>query len=66
MAETEHFVRDDVRAFLDMLQQMGGKGVEEVGAVEGRLQMKALGSMADAPARELAVVKDISLSLIHI
>ena len=60
MADTEHFVRDDVRAFLDMLQQMGGKGVEEVGAVEGRLQMKALGSMADAPARELAVVKDIS------
>ena len=32
MADTEHYVRDDVRGFLDMLEQMGGKGVEEVGA----------------------------------
>ena len=36
MADTEHYVRDDVRGFLDMLEQMGGKGVEEVGAEEGR------------------------------
>ena len=32
MADTEHYVRDDVRGFLDMLEAMGGKGVEEVGA----------------------------------
>ena len=60
MADTEHFVRDDVRAFLDMLVAMGGKGVEEVGAVEGRLQMRTLGALAEAPARELAVIRDLS------
>ena len=60
MADTEHFVRDDVRAFLDMLQAMGSKGVEEVGPEVGRMQMKTLGSLAEAPARELAVVRDIS------
>lgn len=60
MADTEHFVRDDVRAFLDMLDNMGGKGVEEVGAVDGRIQMKTLGALAEAPARELAVVKDLT------
>lgn len=60
MSDTELYVRDDVRGFLTMLEQMGGKGVEEVGAVEGRMQMRTLGSLAEAPARELAVVKDIS------
>ncbi|MXO46671.1 alpha/beta hydrolase fold domain-containing protein [Erythrobacter vulgaris] len=60
MADTEHFVRDDVRNFLDMLEQMGGKGVEEVGAVEGRTQMRTLGMLAEAPARDLAVIKDLA------
>ena len=44
MADTEHYVRDDVRGFLDMLEAMGGKGVEEVGAQEGREQMRAMGA----------------------
>ena len=43
MADTEHYVREDVRGFLDMLEAMGTKGVEEVGAVEGREQMRTLG-----------------------
>ncbi|EDL50454.1 alpha/beta hydrolase [Erythrobacter sp. SD-21] len=59
MATDEHFVREDVRAFLDMLEAMGGKGVEEVGAEEGRTQMKTLGSLAEAPPRDLAVIRDI-------
>ncbi len=60
MADTEHYVRDDVRGFLDMLEQMGGKGVEEVGAEAGRQQMRMLGSLAETPAKELAVVKDLA------
>ncbi|MXO95561.1 alpha/beta hydrolase fold domain-containing protein [Erythrobacter aquimaris] len=60
MADTEHFVRDDVRGFLDMLEQIGGKGVEEVGAVEGRVQMKTMGQLAEAPARDLPIKKDLS------
>lgn len=60
MADSEHFVRQDVRGFLDMLEQMGGKGVEEVGAVEGRQQMRVLGQMAEAEPRELAVIRDLA------
>ena len=41
MADTEHYMRDDVRAFLTMLEQIGGKGVEEVGHIAGREQMRA-------------------------
>ncbi|MEZ5682269.1 MAG: alpha/beta hydrolase [Erythrobacter sp.] len=60
MADTEHFVRDDVRGFLDMLEAMGGQGVEQVGHIEGREQMRALGSVAEAEPRKLAVIKDVT------
>ena len=60
MADTEHFVREDVRGFLDMLEQIGGQGVEEVGAEIGRQQMRAMGSLAEAPARDMAVKRDLA------
>lgn len=60
MADSEHLVRADVRQFLDMLQQMGGKTVEQVGAVEGRMQMRVLTQLADTPSRDMAVKKDIT------
>ena len=60
MADTEHYVRDDVRGFLDMLEQMGGKGVEEVGADEGRAQMRAMSAVAEAEPRAMAVQKDLT------
>ena len=60
MADTEHYVRDDVRGFLDMLEAMGGQGVEEVGAVAGREQMRAMGALAEAPPREMAIQKDLT------
>ena len=60
MDTTDHVVREDVRAFLDMLKMMGGKGVEEVGAVEGRVQMRTLGALAESPPRSLASVRNMS------
>ena len=60
MADIEHYVREDVRGFLDMLEAMGGAGVDEVGHIEGREQMKALGAVAEAEPRPLAVIKDIT------
>lgn len=60
MADSEHYVRDDVRGFLDMLAQLGGKGVEEVGAVEGRQQMRAMKAVAEADKRPLAVHRDLT------
>ena len=60
MADTEHYVRDDVRGFLDMLEQLGGKGVEEVGAIEGREQMRAMKALAEAEAHDLPVRRDLA------
>ena len=59
MADGEHFVREDVRGFLDMLKAIGGPKVEEIGAVAAREQMRAMGGLAEAEARELAAVKDL-------
>lgn len=60
MADTEHYVREDVRAFLDMLEQLGRPGVEEVPIEEGRQNMRAMGRLAEADARDVAVVRDLS------
>ena len=60
MADTEHYVREDVRGFLDMLEAMGTKGVEEVGAIEGREQMRTLGSVAEAEPRPMAIRRDLT------
>ena len=60
MSDTEHFVREDVRGFLDMLEQIGSKGVEEVGAAEGRVQMRAVSAIAEVERRELAVRRDLA------
>ncbi|MCV0381910.1 MAG: alpha/beta hydrolase [Erythrobacter sp.] len=60
MADTEHYVRDDVRGFLDMLEQIGSPGVDQVGAVVGREQMRAMGALADADAIALPVKRDLS------
>lgn len=60
MADGGHFVREDVRAFLAMLQAMGGPTVDQVGAVAGREQMRILGVLAEAGPRDLAVIRDLS------
>lgn len=59
MADGEHYVREDVRGFLAMLKAIGGPTVEEIGAVGAREQMRAMGGMAEAEARELPVIKDL-------
>lgn len=59
MADDEHYVREDVRGFLDMLKTIGGPAMEEMGPVAAREQMRVLGGMAEADARELAVVRDL-------
>lgn len=59
MSDGEHFVREDVQGFLAMLKAIGGPTVQDVGAVAGREQMRAMGGLAEAPARELPVIKDM-------
>lgn len=60
MAETQHYVRADVRAFLDMLESFGRPAIEDLPVEEGRQNMRVLAQMADADAPELAVVRDLS------
>ena len=60
MTDNEPYVREDVRAFLDLLEQIGGKSVEEVGAVEGRKAMRTLSDMAEAAPRKLGRIEDLT------
>ncbi|MEL7737662.1 alpha/beta hydrolase [Citromicrobium bathyomarinum] len=55
----EPFVRPDTRALLDMLKAMNRPPVEEAGAVAGREGMRAMAQIGEAPARDMAVVKDV-------
>ncbi|PZU16328.1 MAG: lipase [Citromicrobium sp.] len=60
MANTEHYVRDDVRGFLQMLEQIGRPGVEELPVEEGRASMRTLNAMAEADAQDLPVILDLT------
>jgi len=60
MADTEHYVRDDVRGFLTMLEAMNGPQLDEVPIDQARLSYVAMGQLAEADARELAVIRDLT------
>lgn len=54
------FVRPDMKMFLDGLAAMGGPTLAEMTLEEARASYVTLHGMADAPPRELAVIKDLS------
>ena len=60
MADTEHYVRDDVRGFLTMLEQMGGMALEDSSLEDGRQNYVAMGPMVEKDACELAVIRDLT------
>ncbi|MFA9199849.1 MAG: alpha/beta hydrolase [Cypionkella sp.] len=60
MGDTEHFVRDDVRGFLAMLEAMGGPQLDEVPIEQARASYNAMAQLAEAEPRELAVVRDLT------
>lgn len=60
MADTEHFVREDVRGFLTMLEQMGGPQMDEIPIDQARGAYMAMAAIAEADARDLAVVRDLT------
>ncbi len=57
--DTKPFVRPDVSALIAMLAQMGSKPIEEGSVEEARQMYLAMTPMADAPAEELAVIRDL-------
>ncbi len=60
MAAEPPFIRPDVKVFLDALASMGGVPISEMTLEEARQSYIALHGMADAPARELAVIRNLS------
>lgn len=55
-----HFVRPDMQAFLDGLAAMAGPTLDDMTLEEARASYVALHAMADRPARDLAVIRDLS------
>lgn len=60
MTDGEPFVREDVKAFLEMLASVGGPKIAEMTLEQARASYLALHGMADRPARDLAVIRDLS------
>lgn len=60
MSDTQPFVRPDMKAFLDGLAMMNGPKITDMTLDEARASYVALHAMADRPARELAVIRDLT------
>ncbi|MEE4205611.1 MAG: alpha/beta hydrolase [Erythrobacter sp.] len=60
MSQAAPFVRPDMQAFLDALASMEGPAITDMTLEEARASYVALHAMADKPARELAVIRDLS------
>ncbi len=60
MSHSEPFIRPDMKAFLDALAAMDGPAIAEMTLEEARASYLALHTMADRPARELAVIRDLT------
>jgi acetyl esterase len=57
---SEPYVRPDVRLFLDYLNSLPGPKSHEAGPIEARAMMVASRHVADVPAGDLAVIRDLS------
>ena len=60
MIDEHHYVRADAKAFLQGLAAMGGPAISEMSLEQARGSYLALHAMADRPARDLAVIRDLA------
>nr|WP_298928274.1 alpha/beta hydrolase [uncultured Erythrobacter sp.] len=60
MTDTGPYIRPDMKAFLDGLVAMAGPSIADMTLEEARGSYLALHGMADRPARELAVIRDLT------
>lgn len=58
---TDPFVRPDVAAFLQFLNNVPGPKLHELGAPEARMVQNAMRDMADEPVGELAVIRELAI-----
>lgn len=54
------FIRPDMKAFLDMMAQVEGPKLADMTLEEARASYVALHNLADRPARELPVIRDLA------
>ncbi len=60
MTDQTPFVRPDMKAFLDGLAAMAGPSIADMTLEEARASYVALHGMADRPARDLPVMRDLT------
>lgn len=60
MSDNEPYIRPDMKAFLDALAAIDGPKITDMTLEEARGSYVALHAMADRPARDLAVIRDLS------
>jgi acetyl esterase len=60
LTDSNPFVRDDVRGFLEYLNALGRPELSETPLEEARAGMLAMAPMIDLPARELPVIRDLA------
>ncbi|OBV12440.1 alpha/beta hydrolase [Erythrobacter dokdonensis] len=54
------YIRPDMKAFLDMMAQVNGPKLVDMTLEEARASYQAMHNLADRPARDLAVIRDLS------
>ena len=54
------FIRPDMKAFLDMMAQVNGPTLAQMTLPEARASYQAMHNLADRPARDLAVIRDLA------
>ncbi|WP_285709563.1 alpha/beta hydrolase [Erythrobacter oryzae] len=54
------FIRPDMKAFLDMMAQVNGPKIVDMTLEEARASYQALHNLADRPARQLPVIRDLA------
>ncbi len=60
MADTEPYVREDVRRLLDLLAANPSPPLDELSPEEARAAYIAIGMMTEAEPRDLAVIRDVT------
>ncbi|WP_017665580.1 alpha/beta hydrolase [Porphyrobacter sp. AAP82] len=53
------YIRPDMKAFLDMMAQVNGPKIVDMTLEEARASYQALHNLADRPARQLPVIRDL-------
>lgn len=60
MTDQTPYIRPDMKAFLEMMAAAGGPKLTEMTLEEARASYVAMHNLADQPARDLAVIRDLS------